>query len=345
LLSGCTPTTVIPKAAVDAAAATALGNAPAPILHARLDALNQALAQERERRAAVERQLEERARELDALHAQIEELRALEIELRAALADKGTDDGATPSAGTGASSKAADAVAGGGGPVTGGGAAGADGSAPAAAVTSLRAALSQEQQLRQEAETQLARLKQETSTAPYGDGGVIYADFAAAKQEIVELRRLLDEERATRQRLAEDFEALQQRVAQDGSAGSAADSPEARARLAALQSQQQAVVESFQRSLAASQARAAELEEQLAAARAGAAVPAVADGATGASAASAVINDAELASVRAENAALRQRLDDEHRRTAELANKLKLAIRVTDLVFKMQAQQAPGRSP
>ncbi|HSP98822.1 MAG TPA: hypothetical protein VL049_16485 [Candidatus Dormibacteraeota bacterium] len=47
-----------------------------------------------------------------------------------------------------------------------------------------------------------------------------------------------------------------------------------------------------------------------------------------------------VTSLRAENAALQSRLDDEHRQNRELASKLKLAGRVTDLIFKMQSSGA-----
>jgi hypothetical protein len=193
--------------------------------------------------------------------------------------------------------------------------------APAAVVAALHAEVAQEQHRREAAETQLARLKEETSTSPLPQADGAPAALVAAKQEVVDLRRDLDEERATRERLAEALRALQEHSANHDSHADGANA-ELRARLEKLEAEKQALVDSFNRSLAASQQRTAELEQQLqAAAGRGAA--------TG-----------EVATVQAENAALRTRLDEEHRRTEALAAKLQLATRVTDLIFKMQAQQA-----
>ena len=49
-----------------------------------------------------------------------------------------------------------------------------------------------------------------------------------------------------------------------------------------------------------------------------------------------------VTSLRSENTALQRRLDDEHRQNRELASKLKLAGRVTDLIFKMQSNGTAG---
>jgi hypothetical protein len=203
--------------------------------------------------------------------------------------------------------------------------------------------LSEEQERRQAAETQLERLKEETSTPaygdpytpaygdPHGDSSPLAVDFAAAKQEIVELRHVLDDEREARARLTNDLIALQLRVDREASAGAdgTGDNPE----LQKLQAERQAAIDTLTRNLAASQQRTAELEAELAAARATASAATTAD-------ASAAVPDSGMTSIQAENAALRTRLDEEHRRTEELASKLKLATRVTDLIFKMQAQQA-----
>jgi hypothetical protein len=198
-----------------------------------------------------------------------------------------------------------------------------DETAPAAVVTALHAEVAQEQHRREAAETQLARLKEETSSPPLGQSDGAPAALVAAKQEVADLHRALDEERATRQRLAEALRALQEQPVKpsthaDGDGANA----ELRARLEQLEAEKQALVESFNRSLSVSQQHSAELEAQLqAAAGRGAAA-------------------GEVATVQAENAALRTRLDEEHRRTEALAAKLQLATRVTDLIFKMQAQQA-----
>ena len=200
---------------------------------------------------------------------------------------------------------------------------------------SLREALSQEHERREAAETQLARLKEETSAPPYGHDMVSAADFAAAKQEIVELRRRLDDERAGREHLAEELRALQQRAALD--AAPAADPPPddgAHSRVQQLQAERDAAMDNLKQSLDASQHRVAELETQLTAARAG----------TAAATSAAPPADGEVASMRAENASLRAQLDEEHQQTEALTRKLKVASRVTDLIFKMQAQQAAPSS-
>jgi hypothetical protein len=195
--------------------------------------------------------------------------------------------------------------------------------APATVVAALHAEVAQEQHRREAAETQLARLKEETSTSPLAQADGAPAALAAAKQEVVDLRRALDEERATRERLADALHALQEQGANhDSHADGVGANAELRARLEKLEAEKQALVDGFNRSLTASQQRTAELEQQLQAA-AGRGVAA-----------------GEVATVQAENAALRTRLDEEHRRTEALAAKLQLATRVTDLIFKMQAQQA-----
>jgi len=98
-----------------------------------------------------------------------------------------------------------------------------------------------------------------------------------------------------------------------------------------LQREKDLLVDAFNRSLAESQRRSAELEQVLAVARS-------ASGSDDAGTAG--------AGLRIENETLRQRLDEERRRTDELAAKLRAATRVADLIFKMQAQEeAAPRAP
>ncbi len=161
----------------------------------------------------------------------------------------------------------------------------------------------------------------------------LHRKLAAAKSQITELRDALAAERVQRERMADELRALQQQAAHappPEPAETTAENAELQARLESLRAEKASITESFNRSLAASQQRTAELERQLAASQAAA----TAGAATG---------DADAASVRADNQALRARLNEEHRRTEELAAKLRVATRVTDLIFKMQAQQVQAR--
>ena len=329
LLAACAPAARVAPAPRDSGDSTLGAASVNPALHARLYALSQELSQEQERKAALQEQVDAQGKQIEQLHAEVQQLR-----------DQGAADGAAPSttapAGTdgtppaplpdappaaGATTANVPSAAAADGP------AGASAAPAAATVVSLRAALSQEQERREAAETQLARLREETSVPPYGGDTVSASDFAAAKQEIVELRRMLDGERAERERLAQELSALQQRAALDGAPGAEAPQDDAtRSRLQQLQEERDAVVQSLKRSLASSEQRVAELEAQLTA-RAGAANL---DGSA----------DGDITLIRAENATLRTQLDEEHRRTEELGNKLKVATRVTDLIFNMQAQQS-----
>jgi len=273
-------------------------------------ALGVLLAREQARSADLQAQLVARTTEIDQLHEQVQQLQEHQSELRANLTQALAKSGRTSRDARPQGAEAGD-----------GGGDGGSSRASSAEVAALRKQIADEQERRAAAETALSRLKEETSTPPYADDTAA-TELTSAQQEITDLRQALDEERATRQRLADQLHTLENSKS-DAPAAPPADTPEnaeLRARLDGLQAEKQAIVESFNRSLAASQQHAAELETQLAAARSGG--TAVADPA-----------------VQAENAALRTRLEEEHRRTEELANKLKLATRVTDLIFKMQAQQ------
>lgn len=346
LLAGCTPPPGVSAAPVGASAL--VGAETYPGMNGRLYALGQVLAREQQRSAALQEQLDQRGQEIEQLRTEVQDMRGRETDLRTALerATAGSGDVAAPMlaaasialANGSATGQDAAADAGAGEPARGAG----DDERPneaarAAEIASLRAALSHEQEQRQAAETQLVRLKEETSAPPYEHGREPDADLTAAQQEITDLRVALADERTTRARLADDLRALQQRAAQDAARGQDAplESAELRARLELLQAEQQAAVDSFNRSLGASQGRVADLEQQLAAARATVSAASWA-------AASDAASNGDGASIRAENAALRTRLDEEHHRTEELAKKLKLAARVTDLIFKMQAQAQPA---
>lgn len=309
-LPSCTPSTVnapVPVAAMERAQAVPEASGQAAEAAPAAAAV---VAGESDRPAAAEDQLEQRAREIERLQAEINELREREARLRASLrrvlatlgsAEDGGPD--APPAGQALRQRAAETQT-------------------AGALAGARAALAEERQRRQQVEAELARLKQETSTVPYAQDQAAGTDLAAARQEVAQLRAALRDERAARERLAEDFRVLQDRVAANATA---TDAPELRARLEQLEQEKQRIAESFNRSLAESQQRTAALERDLALARAASAATA-GDG-------------APATSVQAENSALRTQLTEEQGRTEDLASKLRMAMRVADLIFKMQAQQ------
>lgn len=330
-----------PKAAVGEP-----GSRSAATMSGRAYMFRRALTREQERNAELQAQLDQRGAEIQRLEAEVTRRRDHEAHLQAEL-DRVASAAAggippLPSPHTAAEpAGATDALRAAPSP-----AAGAAGHASeerrhqraaaesAGAIAGLRAALADEQAQRQRIEAQLARLKEETSTPPYGPDPATQAALATAKQEVAELRAELDKEHAARERMAEEFRALQERAAGDRAAAQAATvtSPELRARLRELEEEKRNITQSFNRSLAESQQRTAELERQLALARSAPAAD--------------VPSASEVSAVRAENQTLRGQLDEEHRRMEELAGKLRIAMRVTDLIFKMQGQQTqPPSAP
>jgi DNA repair exonuclease SbcCD ATPase subunit len=344
LLTACTPPARLPSAPAPGGVApseSALG----PYESGRSYAFGQMLAREQQQNAALQQQLDERGRQIEQLQAEVQQLHQQEAELRGQLEQA--------SAGSGAGTTAPAATA----PAREGQVAAAAAAAPPAAeppaerraeaaeaeqgepvaVASLRVALTQEQQRRQAVETELERLKEETSTPALTAGDEAAGELAAAKAQITELRDALADERVQRERMADDLRVLQQRAAHAPPAEANPEDADLRARIDSLKAEKDAIMESFNRSLAASQQRSAELERQLAASQAATAAAAAG------TAAAPPASDSEAASIRAENAALRSRLEEEHRRTGELAAKLRVATRVTDLIFKMQAGQAQAQ--
>jgi predicted nucleic acid-binding Zn-ribbon protein len=261
---------------------------------------------------SLQQQLADRDREIAQLRSDVQAARTREHELRASL------QGATSGAGVDAAGSHPTEPGAGGGPAMSTAAA----ARPDVVVTALRAALSQEQARRQVVETQLTRLKEETS-AVYSGARVPEADFLAVKQELVDLRQALADERAARQRLSAQMQSPQGDGAPANASTEAAD---LRVALQNLQERKDAIVESLNRSLAASHQRVAELEQQLGAG----ATPSMPE-----NMAAGTTTDAG-----AETSALRAQLHEERRRSEDLAAKLKVATRLTDLIFKIQAQQA-----
>jgi len=335
ILASCVPPGASPRASPESTGPETISERSSGMITGRAYVLGQVLAREHERATALQQLVEERTNELERLRAEVAQLRQGETDLRAALdralaaADARNAEAAR--SGIAAGNTTAEA------PADTQGAKSRETAAAerarrdlerqhAATIARLKSALAQEQQRREQVETEFSRLKQETSSPPYGEDHGSEAELISAKREVTELRTALDQERAARQRLAKDFRALQQRADAEsaGTQDASAENTELQLRLKQLEEEKHNLTDSFNRSLAESQQRAAELERRLAQAH-------TAENAN-------VASDGNLTNTRAENAALRARLDEEHRRTEELAAKLKVATRVTDLIFKMQAQ-------
>lgn len=276
-LGGCAASQQDAVAPPDVGDTSGIDAGPAGRMYGRLYALGRALAHERARNVALQAELDQHKRDLTWLEGEIEEMRKRESQLRTEL-ERVTSERA---AGTVRQSAETTRAVADRPPAKGepqpevdaavpAPAARADAAAQAVAVANLRAALAAEQERRQQVESELARLKEETSHPPYGQSPGSAAELSAARDEIGQLRTALEQERAERRRLAENFHALEQRAAQEtGRAADAAATAEMQSRLERLQAEKQMVMDSLNRSLAASEGRVADLERQLSAVRAG----------------------------------------------------------------------------
>jgi chromosome segregation ATPase len=210
---------------------------------------------------------------------------------------------------------------------TGGGSAGSLAEAQRQIAT-LEARLDAEVQRRKSVEAEMTRLLEETSAGPYErtQGAAekhLRQELDQARGEIVELRTTLATERRQRSELERRFAALQSRAEESGRASGGGEE------LEALKERQRRVLASIRQDLEASREREAELRASLERTQ----------GTDGA------VLSGEVSGLRAENAALQRRLDEEHKRNQALAQKLKLAGRVTDLIFKMQSSGAVQAVP
>lgn len=338
LLTACAPIATLPEAVEGLGAMGSAGVGTGSDAE-RVAALLQLLEQERQRNATVAELFERRGQEIDQLRTEVQRLHEQENGLRTALERatggrvEATAAGAGPATGTGRAEGTQPAP----NPQDG---APPDGDAAAATkIATLQTQLSEEQTRREAAENTLARLKEETSTPPFEANSTDAGELASANREIVALRTALAQERNEREHLASELSALQRRAEDDGGHPKKAPKDrDLRARLRSLEKERDTVVESFNRSLAENQQRTTELEQALALARATAATAVASAGGTG--------QPGDSAAMQVENTALRGLLDEEHHRTEKLAAKLKIASRVTDLIFKMQAQQAePETAP
>ncbi|GIW39851.1 MAG: hypothetical protein KatS3mg076_0428 [Candidatus Binatia bacterium] len=204
----------------------------------------------------------------------------------------------------------------------------------------LEAELSRERKRRAALEEELRRLREEVSVPPFAE------PEHRGQDELSVLREELLAERRENQRLLGALRDLQRRLssAGDGRAGRT-EALALRARLLEIESRQQEVLSSLSRTIAADHRREQELSRQLQELRARIARASVERQPGGERFASR--GDAEVESLREENRRLQALLAEERERNARLAAKLKLAGRVTELLFRLRKARAgeePGES-
>lgn len=173
----------------------------------------------------------------------------------------------------------------------------------------LAAELSRERNERLAVVRELERLRQEVGS-PFGENRVPEADYLALKQELLDLRRQLQQQEEEQRRLAARIAVIPSADSRGGSS----PGPDEHTRLTSEAA----------RELAASRQRIAELE---------AAVESLRE------------QGSKVATLVAENDSLRSQLAEERRRAEALEAKLKVAARVTDLIFRMRSQNQGELSP
>ncbi len=194
-------------------------------------------------------------------------------------------------------------------------------------IAELEGRLAVEVRRREEAEAEMARLHETSSgvAAPAGPTAdqQVHQELAQAHREIAELRTALSSERAEHEALAERFSVLHEQFER-----AIAPSGPTNEEIAALTERQRRALADVQRELDASRTR--EHEQQLAAERA--------------QATSATLSD-QVSTLRNENTTLQQQLDAQRQHNQELSAKLRVASRVTDLIFKLRAGGAASVPP
>jgi hypothetical protein len=188
-------------------------------------------------------------------------------------------------------------------------------------IVRLEQQLSLEVQRRRDVEGEVKRLLQETSAGPFerADNVVekhLREELDRARKEIGQLRATLATERREHEEIERAYAALQAQVQASDPARVGASSEE----IEALRERQRRVLASIQQDLEASKQREAGLRQSVEQLQGGGAVS---------------LSDA-MSNLRSENSALQMRLDEEHQRNRDLAAKLQLATRVTDLIFRMR---------
>jgi chromosome segregation ATPase len=190
-------------------------------------------------------------------------------------------------------------------------------------IASMQVELDTERARRQEAEEELSKLREETSTGPFDSASPgSQAALQEAQAEIDRLNAELARERRQRTDIEQRFAELQLMVAEQPAAAAAEQNPE----IAELEQDQRRLMAAIQQDLEASQRREQELRATIATLQEG-----------GGAQLTEAVRD-----LRAENTALQASLDAEHERNVELAAKLEVATRVADLIFKMRRE---GRLP
>ncbi|GIW42918.1 MAG: hypothetical protein KatS3mg077_0200 [Candidatus Binatia bacterium] len=167
----------------------------------------------------------------------------------------------------------------------------------------LAEALAREKAEREALLRELEKLRQEVSS-PFGENYVPEADYLALKQELIELRRAVQEQEKEQRELAKRVSALSSGVTGKEDAPPRADGASS-----------ERLVDDTERALAVSRQRIAELEAELQ---------------------KATNQGNQVANLAAENESLRSQLLEERRRADALEAKLRVAARVTDLIFRMR---------
>ncbi|OFV86833.1 MAG: hypothetical protein A3J75_05690 [Acidobacteria bacterium RBG_16_68_9] len=190
-------------------------------------------------------------------------------------------------------------------------------------LAALRAELAAERELRRRADTELQRLRRETAAGPFERGSDHALEMAQGR--IAELEREVGAERRARDALASRYESSRR---------ASPDMPNPvvvalRKEIEDLQRAHHEALVSLEQELATSRLRERALLDAVATAENGRAGPSV----------------AALVDLRAENAALRSRLDGEYQENRMLSAKLKMATRVADLIFRMRGSQPQVPTP
>lgn len=191
-------------------------------------------------------------------------------------------------------------------------------------LSSVEAQLGRERRRRKVLEQDLANLREETSSSPFERQRE--ASLGDTRDQIARLKRELAAQKAEREELTRRYATLQAQVEASKQGGHGEDP---RPDPAPFESEQTRILDELRRDLAASRASEEQLRAELNSRSQGAdAVPA-----------------SEVQRLAAENSALQTRLAEERQVTQELAAKLKAAMRVTDLIFKMQGGSPGARPP
>lgn len=183
---------------------------------------------------------------------------------------------------------------------------GSGGQQPEGNAQSLAAQLAEERLQRQALLEELDRLRQEVN-APFGESRVAEADYLALKQELMELRRVVRQQEQQQRELMLKLAALPRQEATSERADPSAG----------FTSQPAQLAREAEEELIRSRQRIVELEAALGAAKK---------------------QGERSAALEAENDSLRSQLAEERRRAEALEAKLRVAARVTDLIFRMRTQ-------